>query len=109
RASQTITHPLGPLAELAAYRISQESLTNVLKHAGESASVWVVLHHREEGLSVTIGDDGVGAPEGDGSGHGLIGLHERAAALGGQVVTHADPVEGFTVSTFIPAPAGGAE
>ncbi len=100
--------PLGPIAELAAYRIVQESLTNVLKHAGDSASAWVVLHHRREGLSISVQDDGAGPTESDGQGHGLLGLHERVTAIGGSLLAQARPGGGFSVTAFIPAPAGVA-
>ena len=53
--------PLGPGPQLAAYRIVQESLTNVLKHAGPAGRAWVRLHWRPDGLEVAVLDDGRGA------------------------------------------------
>src|SRR4051812_48096349 len=87
--------PAGP--QLSAYRIVQESLTNVLKHAGPAGRAWVRLHWRPDGLEIAVLDDGRGAaaavaeePDGDGTvpvgaGHGLIGMRERAEAHGGRV------------------------
>ncbi|TMR35170.1 sensor histidine kinase, partial [Actinomadura geliboluensis] len=68
---------------VAAYRIVQEALTNVLRHArAEHAAVTV--RWEEDRLSVEVRDDGRGpAPAGGGSGHGLVGMRERVAACGG--------------------------
>ncbi|MEV4442934.1 histidine kinase [Streptomyces sp. NPDC049577] len=79
---------LGPLpaaVDLAAYRVVQEALTNVHKHAGPGARAEIALLRSAESLLVTVvddGGDGRGAPPGAG-GHGLTGMRERAAALGG--------------------------
>lgn len=99
--------PLAAVAELAAYRVVQESLTNVLKHAGPDASTWVVLHHRPEGLTVGVRDDGPGSGGGDGHGHGLSGLRERVGSLGGTLFAHSVPGGGFEVAAYIPATTQG--
>ena len=65
--------PLATLTDWSAYRVVQEALTNVLKHAGE-ASVRVTISYGHDDLAIEIVDDGVGAPPGaDSSGHGLVG------------------------------------
>jgi signal transduction histidine kinase len=87
----------------AAYRIVQEALTNVSRHAGE-ASASVHLCYAPASLSVQVDDDGTGAvPRPAGTGLGLIGMRERVAALGGRL--HAGPREtgGFRVHAEIPA------
>ena len=95
--------PLGPVGELTAYRVVQESLTNVMKHAGPDASARVRLTHRREGVTVTVRDDGSGATASDGQGHGLIGMAERVHALGGSLVTGNIPGGGFEVTAYLPA------
>ena len=94
--------PLGAGAELAAYRIVQESLTNVLKHAGPGASVRVTLTHTPGGLAVTVADDGAGPGPTDGRGHGLVGMRERVAAFGGTLTTGRRPSGGFEVRATFP-------
>lgn len=89
-------------ADLAAYRVIQESLTNVIKHAGEAA-VWVSLDYLEAVLMITVRDNGVGvtvAP--DGAGHGLVGMKERVTAVGGGIWAGGAPGGGFVVEARIP-------
>ena len=91
----------------AAYRIVQEALTNVSRHAGQ-ASVSVQLHYTPGVLAVQVDDDGRGAGPGapsDGTGLGLIGMRERVTALGGWL--HAGPRDGggFHVRAEFPARA----
>lgn len=95
--------PLGAVAELAAYRVVQESITNVLKHAGPAASTWVLLQHRPEGLTVCVRDNGPGSTGGDGRGHGLSGLSARVGSLGGTLFAHTMPGGGFEVAAHLPA------
>lgn len=111
--------PMSPDAGLAVYRVVQESLTNVLKHAGPAASVQVILHYGPREAVVTVTDDGRGAasafaiaepPPGGNSeydaalepGHGLQGMRERVELLGGSV--HAGPRVGggYEVAVTIP-------
>ncbi|WP_039906082.1 sensor histidine kinase [Micromonospora lupini] len=103
--------PLVPPADVgvAAYRIVQESLTNVVRHAG-AGSVRVLLAHTAEALTVSITDDGHGDPaSGAGRpGYGIVGMRERAQACGGTL--RAGPAadgHGFTVTATLPlrAPA----
>src|SRR5207244_8608898 len=68
--------------DLSAYRIVQEALTNVVKHAGDAAAD-VVIHYRSRALELDVIDDGHGRPpSANGSGHGLIGMRERVALYG---------------------------
>ena len=94
-----VSAPVG----VAGYRIVQEGLTNVMRHAGPGARAWVRLARAGNWLEVEVRDDGTGAeiPVGA-TGHGLRGMEERAAAVGGQV--HAGPAAGggFTVRARLP-------
>jgi signal transduction histidine kinase len=97
------TRPLPPLVDLAAYRIVQEALTNVIRHAG-SATATVRLTYRERDLTVQVDDDGRGA-EGRrplGGGNGLLGMQERVAALGGRLEAGPRSGGGFRVVATIP-------
>ncbi|MCX5375550.1 sensor histidine kinase [Streptomyces sp. NBC_00091] len=77
--------------EATVHRVVQEALTNVVKHAGASA-VEVRLEYGARTLTVTVADDGRGAcGRSSGGGHGLIGIHERAAAHGGTAWTGPGP------------------
>jgi signal transduction histidine kinase len=88
---------------LAAYRIVQEALTNVLKHAGAGAEAHVQLEWRRADLSVRVTDDGAGcAAEDDGRGRGLQGMRERAALHGGRVEAGPRPGGGFAVHAVLP-------
>lgn len=95
-----------PLAvSQAAFRIIQESLTNVVRHAGaRHADVRVAVGAAE--LSLSVADDGRGVPLGftDGTGNGIGGMRERAAAFGGHLTAGPGPGGGFRVSALIPLP-----
>src|SRR5204862_2298046 len=99
--------PLPAEADQAAYRIVQEALTNVSRHAGHACAS-VHLHYAPESLSIQVDDDGKGAvadPRPSGPGLGLVGMRERVSALGGQL--HAGPQDdgGFRVYAELPARA----
>jgi signal transduction histidine kinase len=97
-------HKLPPGPALAAYRIVQESLTNVLKHAGPTSQAVVRLSWLPETLEITVMDDGRGAgavPNGP-DGQGLIGMHERAALHGGKLEAGPRPGGGFMVHALLP-------
>jgi signal transduction histidine kinase len=101
--------PLPPEVGLAAYRIVQEALTNVTRHAGATAAVVRVRLDHDDVL-VEVEDDGSGAP-GE-PGNGILGMRERAGALGGSVTTGPRPGGGFRVCARLPlrpgpVPAGG--
>jgi signal transduction histidine kinase len=96
--------PLPPAVDAAAYRIIQESLTNVLRHAGP-ATATVELTIRDGRLCVNVADTGVGVGHGSGAqptGHGLIGMRERAASVGGTVDAGPAPGGGFVVHARLP-------
>ncbi|MFC9682089.1 sensor histidine kinase [Streptomyces sp. NPDC056948] len=94
--------PLAPATELTAYRIVQEALTNSHKHASGAGAV-VVLDYGVHSLRVTVTDDGrPGAPKGAGTGHGLIGMHERATAIRGTVTAGPRAEGGFQVIAELP-------
>ncbi len=100
--------PLPPGAGLTAYRICQESLTNVLKHAGPDPSVTVLVQWEPAALTLEVTDDGRGAAAvSDGAGHGLVGMRERAAMFGGTVSAGPRPGGGFRVRARLPLPAAG--
>ena len=96
---------LPPGIALAAYRIVQESLTNVLKHAGPAAKADVTIARSGGTVRVSVYDDGAG-PSGRASStaHGIVGMRERAAAYGGTLRTGARPGGGFEVEASIPVP-----
>jgi signal transduction histidine kinase len=98
---------LDPGVELAAYRIIQEALTNARRHAQGSA-VDVELHYTDDKLRLRIRDNGPGPQPGPATpgaehGHGLLGMRERAAAVGGELRTDAAPGGGFLVEAWLPA------
>ncbi|MBH5334467.1 two-component sensor histidine kinase [Streptomyces pactum] len=128
--------PLPAAVDLTAYRVVQEALTNVHKHAGPQASARVLIVRRSAVLEVSVLDDGPpasdgwgevgtagrgtaggGAParpgrpappaarSGDGGGHGLIGMRERVAALGGECEAGPRPQGGFGVRVRLPLQA----
>jgi signal transduction histidine kinase len=96
--------PLPAAVDLAAYRIVQESLTNVIRHAGPAAAVVSVSYHPDElGLDVTDTGHGPKASPGSGpAGHGQAGMRERAAAVGGTVQTGPHPGGGYQVTARLP-------
>jgi signal transduction histidine kinase len=96
-------HVLDPGVELAAYRIVQEALTNARRHAPGSA-VDVELIHADDSVRVRIRDNGPGVSATPSSGgHGLLGMRERAAAVGGRLSTGAAAGGGFMVEAVLPA------
>ena len=99
---------LDPGVELAAYRIVQEALTNARRHAS-GAGVDVELHYGDRVLSLRIRDNGPGPPDdAPVGGHGLSGMRERAAAVGGQLRTGAAAGGGFLVEATLPTDASEA-
>jgi signal transduction histidine kinase len=101
--------PLPAGVDLSAYRIVQEALTNVVKHAGP-ARAQVVVGYRDHAVTVEVTDDGRGvvAPTGDGParvGHGLIGMRERVQVFGGDLEAGPRPGGGFRVAARLPLAA----
>jgi signal transduction histidine kinase len=98
--------PLPPGVELSAYRIVQEALSNVLRHAPGS-TVRVELTHFPRGLQVRVINSRPArkAPPSPGAGHGLLGMRERAAMLGGTLMATETSHGGFAVVAFLPRDA----
>ncbi|HEU4347245.1 MAG TPA: ATP-binding protein, partial [Actinoplanes sp.] len=92
----------------AAYRIVQEALTNVRKHAAPDAKAEVTVDYGRAELRLSIRNDGsvTGEPGGDGS--GITGMRARAEALGGTLLAGPVPSGGFLVTATLPAGAAGA-
>ena len=92
--------------ETVLYRLVQEALTNVVKHAG-ATSVSVVLARREGGVSAVVEDDGRGfdAEEVRSDALGLVGMRERLALLGGTLAVESTPSSGTALLAFVPLPA----
>ncbi|MER6027793.1 histidine kinase [Streptomyces sp. NPDC001851] len=90
--------------DLAAYRIVQEALTNVQKHAGPEARAEVSVVRVGTVIEVTVLDDGAGAAgvPGAGGGHGLLGMRERVTAVGGTLTTGPRYGGGFRVHAILP-------
>lgn len=98
--------PLPPGVSIAAYRLIQEALTNTLKHAGPQARACVRIHYAPGELAVRVEDDGRGlavlAGTKEGSGHGMVGMHERVALYGGQLRIGPRVGGGFEVRARFP-------
>jgi signal transduction histidine kinase len=88
-------------ADLAAFRIVQEALTNVVKHAGTDYSR-VIITYTDESVGIEVTDDGAGAARNGNDGHGLIGMRERAALYGGEFSAGPLPGRGYRVSACLP-------
>jgi signal transduction histidine kinase len=96
--------PLPQSVDLSAFRIVQEALTNVVRHAGR-AHTTVMLGYGEDELELTIRDDGdaaAGPPAESAGGHGLIGMRERAALFGGTLTAGRRDGHGFEVHAQLP-------
>lgn len=88
--------------DLAAYRVVQEALTNVRRHASGLSSVEVTVDFAPDGLRLDVRDDGVGSPSTAGSGHGLIGMRERVNLYRGSLRAEPMPDGGFVVEAVLP-------
>jgi signal transduction histidine kinase len=95
--------PLPAAVDLAAYRIIQESLTNTIRHAGPATAA-VALGYASDELHIDVTDTGRGQAviARNGDGHGLAGMRERAAAVGGTVEAGPGPAGGFRVAARLP-------
>jgi signal transduction histidine kinase len=119
------TRPVDPMVGLTAYRVVQEALTNVLKHAGPCRAS-VDLAYGDDDLVVTISDDGRSSSSpsarsssssagggaepraNGGGGQGLVGMRERVAVVGGTVEAGPSPDGGFAVRATLPLPASSS-
>ncbi|MEU7617414.1 histidine kinase [Micromonospora rifamycinica] len=98
--------PLPGEVDLAAYRIVQEALTNVVRHA-DVDRCRVTLDYLPDGLRVEVVDAGRGAPPGGaGAGHGIVGMRERVTLLGGRFAAGPRPEGGFRVAARLPDGGG---
>ncbi|WP_169978721.1 sensor histidine kinase [Microbispora sp. H10836] len=93
--------PLPPEVDVAAYRVVQEAVTNVLRHAG-TASCQVSIDYRDDEVRVEVLDDGRGGDAGDG--YGLLGMRERVGVLHGTFAAGPRPGGGFRVAARLPVP-----
>jgi signal transduction histidine kinase len=94
--------PLAAMVDASAYRIIQEALTNVLRHAG-TASVRVTITRDAGSVGIGVVDDGPGAASGaSAEGHGIAGMRERALALGGTFAAGPLPGGGWRVAATLP-------
>jgi signal transduction histidine kinase len=93
--------PVAAGLDLAAYRIVQEALTNVLKHAG-GAPACVAVRWRDRELELEVADEGQRSTHSGGQGHGLVGMRERARLYGGSLDAAPRPEGGFRVYAVLP-------
>ena len=97
--------PLSAGVGLSAYRIVQEALTNVIRHA-HAGHALVTVRYATDALELGVADDGVGAHDSNGSngsGHGLVGMRERVALYGGELRTGTQPTgRGYVVRAVLP-------
>ena len=109
--------------DLSAYRIIQEALTNVVRHAGGGVRCTISLGYVDEVLAVRVTDDGGSpalvpagvragmqgrVPVATGTGHGIIGMRERAKLCGGEFSAGPLPAGGFQVTAVLPLPGTAA-
>jgi len=98
--------PVAAATGMTVYRVAQEALTNVLKHAGPGAAATVELRWEPDAVSLVVRDDGTGARAGgDGRGRGLAGMRERVEPRGGTLRAGPLPEGGFEVHARIPVGA----
>jgi signal transduction histidine kinase len=101
------TRPLPFGVDVAAFRIVQEALTNVARHAGHAAAT-VRIEYGDRDLVVQVDDDGRNAPavNDGGGGKGILGMRERAVALGGELDAGPRPEGGYRVRARLPLEVG---
>ncbi|HUR76589.1 MAG TPA: GAF domain-containing sensor histidine kinase [Acidimicrobiales bacterium] len=92
----------GPSLEAAVFFCCLEALQNAAKHAGEDPCVTITLAESDGALSFSVSDDGPGFTTSDGSGTGLVGMRDRAGAVGGTVSIESSPGVGTTVRGWVP-------
>jgi signal transduction histidine kinase len=99
--------PLPQSLELSIYRVVQEALTNVVRHAAPSATATVVIRYDDGGVIVEVTDDGhgTGNKHSHGGGHGLAGMRERVSLLGGELSAGPRAGGGYQVVARLPAEA----
>jgi signal transduction histidine kinase len=87
--------------DLSAYRILQEALTNVRKHA-RATTVWVRIAYGDGGIRLRVVDDGVGTVDGVRTGHGLVGIRERVEVFGGELRVTTPRSGGYQLEVALP-------
>jgi signal transduction histidine kinase len=92
---------LPPGVDLTAYRVVQEALTNALKHSNATGAD-VLVRYRGRDVELVVMDDGRGVASGDGGGHGLVGMRERVAVYGGDLVAGARAEGGYLLRARLP-------
>jgi signal transduction histidine kinase len=98
--------PLPQSLELSLYRVVQEALTNVVRHAGSPAMATVVIRYDDEGVTAEVTDDGHGTgSKRSHAGHGLAGMRERLCLLGGELSAGPRAGGGYQVTARLPAEA----
>lgn len=103
RVQQTVRiRQVPPAVGAAAYRIVQEALTNVVRHAGPEPVVRVDLHEKDGALHLSVTDDGTGPTPGGVPGYGLVGMRERARSVGGTIDAGPRTQGGFEVAAVLP-------
>lgn len=107
-AGRTPLPDLPPEVEITAFRVAQEAVTNVIRHAA-ARKILVTVEPVEAGIAIVVEDDGKGFDvpetlEGPGTGKciGLLGMHERARMLGGELVLESAPGRGTRVRLQLP-------
>jgi signal transduction histidine kinase len=90
--------------DLTAYRFVQEGLTNALKHSNAKHAE-VVVRYDDGSVELVVRDDGTGDGNGGGSGHGLVGIRERVAVYGGELVAGPRPEGGYELRARLPVTA----
>jgi signal transduction histidine kinase len=90
--------------DLTAYRLVQEGLTNAIKHANATHAE-VLVNYSEGAIEVTVSDDGSGVGNGDGGGHGLVGMRERVSVYGGELDAGPQPGGGYRLRARLPVTA----
>ena len=93
--------PLPPEVDQAAYRVVQEALTNITRHAG-TATASVQITYSAHTLTIRVDDDGAGSRQPPVPGYGLVGMRERVTALGGHLRAEPGASRGFTVLAELP-------
>ncbi len=102
------TRPAPPGVELTGYRVIQEALTNVVRHAGRPVAAEVAVTYAPTGIEVRVTDDGLGAAastDSAGSGLGLVGMRERVEIYDGDLHAGPRPNGGYEVRAFLPTAA----
>ena len=92
------------MIDLTAYRLVQEGLTNALKHA-KATHAEVLVRYDDGSVELVVRDDGTGGGNGDGGGHGLVGMRERVAVCGGELHAGPRPNGGFELRARLPVVA----